>query len=132
LRCAVWFSTYGLSNNQLELPYESQSPVLRKKVKYETKEDVIDEIQRVINESIERGYDIGQSLYFQMPFFCNPSFIISDWCWQMIADYFSIKKFNIPLANNLDSVDAWTLDCFNIIDDEVEKIKKFEVGKNGS
>ena len=132
MRCAVWFSTYGLSNNHLELPYESQSPVSGKRVKFETQEDIMDEIQIIIKESTEKGYDIGQSLYFQMPFFCNPSFIISDWCWQMITDYFSIKNFNIPLANNLDSVDAWTLDCFNIIDDELRKIKNFEVNKNGS
>ena len=113
------------------MPYESQSPVLRKKIKYETKKDILDEVQRIINESNKKGFDIGQSLYLQIPFFCNPSFIISDWCFQMISDYFSIKRFNIPLAKNLDSVDAWTLDCFNVIDDEIQKIKKYEANKNG-
>ena len=131
MRCAVWFSSYGISSNKLELPYESQSPVLRKKIKYETKKDILDEVQRIINESNKKGFDIGQSLYLQIPFFCNPSFIISDWCFQMISDYFSIKRFNIPLAKNLDSVDAWTLDCFNVIDDEIQKIKKYEANKNG-
>ena len=132
MRCAVWFSTYGLSSNAFTLPYDSQSPVSKKRVQYRTKKDILGEIQMVIEESNEQGFDIGQSLYFQMPLFCNPPFFVSEWCWQMISDYFSIKRFNIPLARDLDSVDAWTLDCFNVIDDEVEKIKKFEVNKNGS
>ena len=132
MRVAVWFSNYGLPNNKFELPYIAQSPVLLKKIEYETDQDVLQEINRVIEESNIRGYDIGKSLYFQMPFFCNPSFIISDWCWDMLTDYFTVTKFNVPLARDLDSLDPWRLDCFSIIENEIQKISNHERKKNGS
>ena len=132
MRCAVWFYHLGLPNVQFELPYESQSPVLRERVKYETKQDILDEVFRIIKEANERGYDTGQSLYHQIPFFADPMFIISGWCWNMISDYYTIKKYNIPLASSLDDIDAWTLDSFNVIDEEINNVMKFSEKKNGS
>ena len=59
-------------------------------------------------------------------------FIISGWCWNMISDYYTIKKYNIPLASSLDDIDAWTLDSFNVIDEEINNVMKFSEKKNGS
>ncbi len=132
MRCAVWFSNYGLPNISFDLPYRSRSPVLFETVEYETKQDILDEVYRVLEEADERGYDIGQSLYYQLPFFCSPAFIISDWCWDMLTDYFTVTKFNVPLARDLDSLDPWRLDCFSIIESEIQKITAHERGKNGN
>ena len=133
MRCAVWFSYYGLPNIQLDLPYDSQSPVLFERVTYETKQDILNEVYRVLEQSNNRGYNIGQSLYYQLPFFCSPSFIISDWCWQMLGDYYIVKKFNVPAATDIDSADAFTLDCFNIIEEEMNYITAHErTKKNGN
>ena len=71
-------SGVGLPNISFDLPYRSRSPVLFETVEYETKQDILDEVYRVLEEADERGYDIGQSLYYQLPFFCSPAFIISD------------------------------------------------------
>ena len=117
---------------QFELPYESQSPVLRKRLKYESEQDVLDEVCRIIDESNERGYEIGQSLYHQIPFFADPKSIISEWCWTMISDFYSIRKYNIPLSDSLDNVDSWTLDCFNVIESEINNISEFQRKNNGS
>jgi hypothetical protein len=92
----------------------------------------LDEVYRVLEEADERGYDIGQSLYYQLPFFCSPAFIISDWCWDMLTDYFTVTKFNVPLARDLDLLDPWRLDCFSIIESEIQKITAHERGKNGN
>ena len=132
MRCAVWFSNYGRPDLNYNLPYDSRSPVSLKKVRFETNKDILDEVQRVLKQSEDRRYDIGQSLYFQLPFFCNPSVIISDWCWEMITDYFTVTKFNVPLAKDLDSLDPWRLDCFSIIESEIQKITAYERGKNGN
>ena len=117
---------------QFSLPYESQSPVLRKRIKYESKQDILDEVSMIIKEANERRYDIGQSLYYQIPFFANPVYIISEWCWDMISDYYTVKRYNIPLANSLDNVDIWMLDSFNVIENEVNKVKEFQRKNNGS
>jgi len=67
-----------------------------------------------------------------MPFFCDPSSLIKYWCISMINDYHVSKNFNIPIGNNLNTVDAWMIDCFTVIEQELNNIKKYEVGKNGT
>jgi len=66
-----------------------------------------------------------------MPFFCEPSDFISDWCWEMISDYQITKNYNVPLAKDLDSVEVWKIDCFNIIELEINKITKHKAKENG-
>ena len=83
---------------------------------------------------IEKGtkkYGIGQSLFLQMPFFCNPILFIPDWCWEMINDYQTVKEYNIPLAKDLESVNIWQLDCFNIIKNEINNISIYQRSKDG-
>ncbi len=132
MRSAVWFSNYGLPNVSFELPYTAQSPVSGKKVVYESERDIYTEVSKLLDQTKGKSYSIGQSLYYQLPFFCDPSFIISQWCWDMITDYFSVKKFNIPLSKDLDSLDPWMLDCFSIIENELNNITLHEREKNGS
>ena len=90
------------------------------------------EVYRIIQESKNKGFDIGQSLYNQIPFFCNPKSIISQWCLDMITDYFTVKKYHVPIATSIDTVNPYIIDCFSIIDDEITKINKYESTKNGS
>ena len=131
MRCAVWFSNYGLPDVSFNLPYEARSPVFSKRVKYSTNKDVLNEIYSILDECKNTKYKVGQSLFFQMPFFCDPSQFISDWCWDMISDYHMVKKFHIPLARDLQSANPWELDCFAIIEDEINQISFYEREKNG-
>jgi hypothetical protein len=132
LRCAVWFSNYGIPDLSFEFPYSARSPVSGKKVKYESDKDIFKEVESLLKQRKGKSYGIGQSLYYQLPFFCNPDYIISQWCWDMITDYFSVKKFNIPLSKDLDSLNPWMLDCFSIIENELNNISLHERDKNGS
>ena len=131
MRTAIWFSVLGLPNTGLVLPYTTQSPTLKKVTEYKTVEDIYEEIDRILNEEPTKKFGVGQSLFYQMPFFAEPSDIIPDWCWHMIEDYFIIKKYNVPMAKDLKSVDAWTSDCFILIDEELENIKKHKAKLNG-
>jgi hypothetical protein len=126
LRAAVWFSNYGMPTTRFELPYKSQSPTLFKKLDYLCEEDLLDEIYRIIEEANKKKFSLGQSLYHQLPFFCDPQRIISDWCWDMITDYFTIKKYNVPLATSLEEVNPYIIDCFSVIDNELNKISIYE------
>tara|TARA_R100000995_G_scaffold84541_1_gene63544 strand:- start:232 stop:381 length:150 start_codon:yes stop_codon:yes gene_type:complete len=49
----------------------------------------------------------------------------------MISDYHMVKKFNIPLAQDLESANPWQLDCFAIIENEITQISSHERQKNG-
>tara|TARA_A100001515_G_scaffold130649_4_gene118034 strand:- start:845 stop:1243 length:399 start_codon:yes stop_codon:yes gene_type:complete len=132
LRTALWFSAFGIPRTGLLLPYTAQSPSLFKRIKFENEKDIYDEIYRILSEENIQEFGIGKSLYFQLPFFCDPSIIISDWCWQMIEDYHVVKNYNIPLCNNINDLDVFTSDCFTQIETELEEIKKYKASQNGN
>ena len=132
MRTALWFSAFGTPSTGLLLPYTAQSPSLFKRIRFESKKDVYDEIYRILSEDNVKKFGLGKSLYFQLPFFCDPATIISDWCWQMIEDYHMIKTYNIPLCSNLNKLDVFTSDCFIQIENELEEIKKYKASENGN
>ena len=86
----------------------------------------------MILECENKNFKIGQSLYIQIPLFCNPSSIIPDWCWDMIEDYYTTTEYNIPLSNTLDDVNSWMIDCFNVIKEEMIHINTYRNKKDGN
>ena len=131
MRTALWFSAFGFPKSGLLLPYTAQSPTLFKRIEFKTKKDVYEEIYRILYEPATQKYGIGQSFYYQLPFFCNPGEYISEWCYEMIQDFHLVNHYNIPMSENLDNVNVFRLDCFSVIEDEANKIKTFKA-KNGS
>lgn len=123
MRCAVWFSQLGFTNNDnFVFPYTARSPVSNKKKLFENEKDVLGEIEKVINQEGTRKFGVGQTLYYEMPFFTNPSLVINNWCWEMIQDYKLVTKYNIPLGASLESLSVFKVDCFSIIEHEIENI----------
>ena len=132
MRTALWFSSFGIPRTGLLLPYTAQSPTLFRKIEFKTEGDVYDEIERILSEDNIQKFGVGKSLYYQLPFFCEPSLYISDWCWQMIEDYHLTKSYNVPMGNNLDDISCWRLDCFLTIEEEMQKIKQEKMSKDGN
>ena len=131
MRTALWFSAFGFPKSGLLLPYTAQSPTLFKRIEFKTRKDVYDEIYRVLYEPATQKFGIGQSLYYQLPLFCNPDEYIFEWCYEMIQDYHLVNHYNIPMSDSLENVDAFRLDCFTVIEDEANKIRIFKA-KDGS
>ena len=50
----------------------------------------------------------------------------------MIEDYHIMKNYNIPLSQDLDSINAWQLDCFKIIELEINNINIHKAKEDGS
>jgi len=132
LRACVWFSLMGLSDSHYtkSLPYKSQSPTLYKVIEYD-EEEIYDEINRILAEPGTQKFGIGQSLFYHLPLFCDPSFVIPEWCWTMLEEYHLCTTFNIPIARDLDSANAWKLDCFNVIENEINNCTIHQREKNG-
>ena len=131
MRTALWFSVLGFPKIGLLLPYTAQSPTLFKRIEFKNEEDIEDEINRILSEPATQKHGVGQSLYHQLPFFCNPEEQIPEWCFNMIDDYYAIVEYNIPLANSIDDANAWTMDCFSIIKQETNNIRIYRE-KNGN
>ena len=64
-------------------------------------------------------------MYLLIPLFADVNHLIDDWMWEMIQEYNYVNRFNVSLGN-LDEVSAHRLDCFTIIENELNNIAKYE------
>ena len=128
---AVWAHIEGCTPKFANLPYKAQSPITGKKKEFKTKEDILKEIKTLVNLPSTKKYGLGQTMFLNIPFFCNPYFIIKDWHIEMLNDYNISKKFNVPIGNNLDDLNSFQVDCFILIENEMNNIKNYKAKKDG-
>jgi len=90
----------------------------------------VDDIWSIIDGICEPSKDFtdGQILYHSVPFFADCNQIVEPWMMEMINEYNYTTRFNVSLGE-LNSISAHRLDCFSIIDREInacmqEKAKK--------
>lgn len=128
----MWYSVFQPDpHNQFILPYSTQSPITRDVIEFNTVDDIWDEIKNVAN--VNKGErSIGQDLWYLIPLFANPIYILSDYFTNIINEYYYVTEYHIPLAENLDNADAVRLECFNIIKNELPKAIKHKQDKDGS
>ena len=124
MRCAVWFTQLGFSDNLLDYPYTARSPVTNKKIVFENDKMVEAEIGKVLNQKGVEKFGIGQTLYYEMPFFCNPKEHIKKWVWDILEDYKLATTYNVPLGKDFDSISTFKIDCFGVIEQEINNISK--------
>ena len=73
--------------------YEAQSPTLGKIIKFNDQE-IWDELDRIILEDKERKFTIGQNLWYNITFFCNPQYFYDAEISRYIEDFFVSTKYN--------------------------------------
>ena len=112
----------ALPNGQFR-PYSARSPVDSKMRRYESVEDILNEVNLL--EEQNKKYPTGQYLYLLVPLFADINHLIDEWMWEMIQEYNYVNRFNVSLGN-LDDVSAHRLDCFTIIENELNNIAKYE------
>ena len=127
----MWFSQMGFPHITLEFPYKRQSPVSKKVKTYENIEQVWEEITELVEGWTDSKFSLGRNLYFHLPLFMNPKWIIDNEDGTLLREYQWIKEFNIPLAQDLDSADASKIEIFDIIRNEINAIKLYMSEKNG-
>ncbi len=127
----MWFSQLGFPHITLEFPYKRQSPVTKRVKTYKNIEQVWEEIELLIEKWKESKFSLGRNLYFHLPLFMNPKWIINDEDNILLKEYNWVKEFNIPLAKDLDSADANKIEIFDIIRTEINQIKLYMSEQNG-
>lgn len=121
----------GFPHITLEFPYKRQSPVSKKVKTYENIEQVWEEITELVEGWTDSKFSLGRNLYFHLPLFMNPKWIIDNEDGTLLREYQWIKEFNIPLAQDLDSADASKIEIFDVIRNEINAIKLYMSEKNG-
>ena len=127
----MWFSQLGFPHITLEFPYKTQSPLTKRVKTYKSIEQVWEEIEMLVDSWKDSKFSIGRNLYFHLPLFMNPKWIIDNEDGTLLREYQWIKEFNIPLAQDLDSADASKIEIFDVIRNEINAIKLYMSEKNG-
>ena len=85
----------------------------------------------LVDQWKDSQFSLGRNLYFHLPLFMNPQWIINEEDNIFLKEYNWVKEFNIPLAQDLDSVDANKIEVFDIIRTEINQIKLYMSEQNG-
>jgi hypothetical protein len=127
LSIAVWQWVFPPTADGIKspftLPYTVQSPITYEQRRFETIDDIWNEIELVCQECEPNRFSVGQNLHFNIPLFCNPQDLIEDWMNEMINDYCYCQRFNLSLGT-LDQADSDRLACFAIIENEYQAAMK--------
>ena len=129
---AVWCWQLGFPEPRdiyRSLPYTvAKLPVTYKHdpVRVQTVGDIWGIIDGICEPS--KDFTDGQIMYHSVPFFADCNQIVEPWMMEMINEYNYTTRFNVSLGE-LDNISAYRLDCFSIIDREInacmqEKAKK--------
>jgi hypothetical protein len=127
----VWFSQLGFPHIALEFPYKRQSPLTKRVKTYKNIEQVWEEIELLVDKWKDSQFSLGRNLYFHLPLFMNPQWIINNEDNILLKEYNWVKEFNIPLAKDLDSADANKIEIFDVIKNEINSIKLYMSEQNG-
>lgn len=114
---SVWHWVFDKKpHQQYTLPYYAQSPISKERKEFNTVNDIWNEIELIAEQD---DYSIGQQLFYLLPLFANPSYILDDEYYNLINEYHYVTEYNIPLGLNLNDTDADKLVMFNIIKNEM-------------
>ena len=99
---------------------------LNKKIEFKSIDDVNDELIRLYDNAKEKGFNVGEACYKQIPYFANYSSIINNIDQTTILKYSYSKSTNTPPYPSLQDTPADFVDQFMIIEQETSLINKSE------
>jgi hypothetical protein len=111
------------------------SPTIGKRIWFKGEKSIYEEIDRILDENIEKGkaFSTGQSLYYQIPFFCNAKLFAKNKYANILEEYQLIQDYHIPIARSIDEAPVLKLGMFNIIRQELLACqnRQMDMNKNG-
>jgi hypothetical protein len=129
-RVAMWMSFKKQPSRNLVFPYKAKSPTLKKEITY-TEDELWKEVDRILAEDPDHKFTPGASLYYNLVHCADVSYFMTPETGMSIEEYMVTKRFNLPLANNLDDAEYERLVIFSSIDEEYNAIITEEQKKNG-
>ncbi len=118
-------SYYRVESRGLTFPYDAKSPTLRKVITY-NEDQLWSEIYRILDEGKDSKFTPGAELYYNLMLCADSSYFIDREMSLMLEEYMAMKKFNIPLATEIDSAIYDRVVIFSAIDDEYQAIIRKE------
>jgi len=125
----VWIACAGYPESPFRFPYVAQSPTTNKMVEFNSIEDVWNEIENRIDETRGSKFTEGNEIWSTLLLYANPNYLVDDESVFLIEDYNMCKRFNIPIASNLEDADADRIIGFKIIEEEIKAFQEFNSGR---
>ena len=129
----VWATYYSLEPVERfeSFPYNAQSPISLKYKEFKNEANIWEEVEAIVElAKTSKTRTMGHLLYDLVPLFASPSFFIKNWMVDIMNEYHWIKNWNIS-PGTLDDISAFRLDCWTIIENELNQINRNESKKNG-
>ena len=82
------------------------------------------------DEALEKGFDLGEALYTQLPFFADYSLLARKDIQDSIKDYKFCKLFNCPPFKSLQETPESVIDDFIKIESELKSIQEYNQRKS--
>lgn len=118
-------SFYSIASRGLSFPYKAKSPTLHKIITYDEKE-LWAEIDRIAIQNKKNDYTLGTDLYYNLMLCADSNYFMSKETNMLIEEFMAMKKFNIPIASNIDEAEYERVVIFSAIDDEYQAILRKE------
>ena len=106
-----------------------ETPITRQKKEFNNVDDIYSEVEEISNAS-DGKRTIGQEMWFLVPLFANPQYLLRDEFYNLINEYHYIQDYNIPLGRTLDETDANKLEYFTIIRNEMANALRLKQEKD--
>lgn len=114
-----------------EFPYKAQSPISAEIKEFRNEADIWEEVEAIAElAKTSKTRTMGNLLYDLVPLFASPPFFFKSWMVDIFNEFHWVKNWNIS-PGNLDDVPAFRLDCWTIIENELNQINNNESKKNG-
>lgn len=129
----VWLCYYKLEPIERfeKIPYVAQSPLSLNYIHFREEADIWKEVEAISElAKTSKSRTMGHMLFELVPLFASPNFFIDSWMIDIMNEFHWIKNWRIS-PGNLDDVSAFRLDCWTIIENEMNEINKKE-SKNGT
>ena len=127
-RVAMWMSYKSQPSRNLHFPYPAQSPTLKKTITYD-EEELWNEIWRIVDESNDGKFTLGAALYHSLVFCADSTYFLTPETVFSLEEDMAMKRFNLPLANNIDEADYHRLVIFSAIDEEFNALQSEDIKK---
>tara|TARA_X000001388_G_C2214481_1_gene116569 strand:+ start:664 stop:1065 length:402 start_codon:yes stop_codon:yes gene_type:complete len=124
----VWASYFNLEpiDHFKKLPYNAQSPITQKYILFRKEADIWSEVNAISElAKTSKTRTMGQMLFDLIPLFASPNFFEEHWIIEIMNEYHWVKNWNVS-PGNLDNISAFRLDCWTIIENELNQIRKVE------
>ena len=114
-----------------EFPYTAQSPTSAEIKEFKSEVNIWEEVKTIAElVKTSKTRTMGHLLYDLAPLFTSPPFFVEDWMVDVMNEYHWIKNWNIS-PGSLDDISAFRLDCWTVIENELNQIQMNERKKDG-